>query len=758
MNNDFSYLHFMFIRLILFIILLGFINEANAQCPIIPTPSVYEEHVESLKFDKLLTISSNSISENNLAFLKEQLNDLFSINIIESKKNANIQFERSIKLVSSYEININESIVIKYKEDVDAFYAISSLLQLIEEKENTLAIKKCHIKDTPEFQWRGLHLDVTRHFFTVDEVKRYIDLMAFYKFNTFHWHLTDDQGWRIEIKQYPKLTEVGAFRDSTIIGHYNANPRVYEKKKYGGFYSQEEIKEVVQYAASKYITVVPEIEMPGHARAAIAAYPELSCNEQFLPVPGLWGVFEDIFCSKPKTIEFLKDVLDEVVELFPSEYIHIGGDEALKERWNHCDQCKKTMSDNGLTNAHELQSYFIQQIDDYLSSKGKKIIGWDEMLEGGLSTNAAVMSWRGEVGGIEAANQKHNVVMSPTTYAYFDYYQSGSSTEPLAIGGFLPLEKVYNYTVIPKDMPKDAQQFVLGGQANLWTEYIQDFSHAEYMVYPRALALIQNLWSSNKLNYDDFLTVFAKTQEPLLQKMNVNYSRSVYLPELNISRINGGVKYMFTSKAEEAFDLSKESYPFDAGVGLEILNIKGNSLEISRIPFLYNDGFTIKLKSKLLSNEISYNVTQHKGIGLPIELITKPHPKYSNGGDLTLVDGMKGARPWKGDQWLGFNEELIELVIDVSELDTVNSITVGFLDAKGSWIYLPESIRVCVQELDGTISCPDYLKVTKEYQEIEVHEKADKLRLLIYPKKEIPAGAEGAGQIPWTFIDEIIIK
>jgi len=749
----------MIFRLIFLTILLTFSMSVFGQCPLIPTPTTYIEKEGSFNFESQLTITTGNVNQNNVSFLKDQLKQLYSIEIVEVKKNANLKFIHNEKLPTSYQIDVADEITITYKSDKDAFYAVTSLMQLIQEKESRLSIKKCKITDSPQFQWRGLHLDVARHFFTVDEVKRYIDNMAFYKFNTFHWHLTDDQGWRIEIKKYPKLTEIGAYRDSTIVGHYNANPRIYEKKKYGGFYTQEQIKEVVAYAATKYITVVPEIELPGHARAAIAAYPELSCNETFLPVPGLWGVFDDIFCSKPETVQFLKNVLDEVVPLFPSEYIHIGGDEAPKERWNHCEKCKGIMKENNLADAHELQSNFIQQIDDYLTSKGKKIIGWDEILEGGLSTNAAVMSWRGEEGGIEAASQKHNVVMSPTTYCYFDYYQSGNASEPLAIGGFLPLEKVYNYSIIPTEMSAESREYVLGGQANLWTEYIPTFDQVEYMVYPRALALIQNLWSTNKINYEDFLTIFSSVQEPLLQKMNVNYSRSIYLPELKISRVEDGVEYKFETKRNEELKLTQGIWDVDSFIGVYYRkDVIGNSVIVNRNDSTIQNKFDVQLNSKKLSKEINYDFFNHAALGVQVDLITKPHVKFSNGGDLTLVDGIRGTRPWKGVQWLGFSKDFIEIVIDVSTLDTINSITVGFLDAKGSWIYLPDSILIITEEADGTRESNSPLKITEEYQEIPLYAKVERLRLLIYTKKEIPQGEEGAGNVPWTFIDEIIIK
>lgn len=726
---------------------------------IIPSPTEYIETGGELKLSSKITINSKSIPTNVFAFFKEKLKTLFQVELIEVTPKGQIEFARNESLTDVYHISISDKIKVEYKTDEAAFYAVTSLLQLINSTELGISFMKCEFKDEPRFQWRGLHLDVARHFYTVDEVKRFIDLMSLYKFNKFHWHLTDDQGWRIQIKKYPKLTEIGSYRDSTIVGHYNDEPRKYEIEKYGGFYTQEQIKEVVRYAAQRYITVVPEIEMPGHARAAIAAYPELSCTGDELPVPGLWGVFDDIFCSKKETIDFMKDVLIEVLELFPSEYIHIGGDEAPKTRWEKCENCQKVMRENHLENEHELQSYFIKQIDAFLTSKGRKLIGWDEILEGGLSPNAAVMSWRGEEGGIEAAKQKHEVVMSPTTYCYFDYYQSGSSFEPLAIGGFLPLEKVYQYSPVPKEMTVENRSYVLGGQANLWTEYISTFKHVEYMVYPRALALIQNLWCVKKPNYDVFLKTFSEVQEAYLQKLEVNYSRSVYLPELKVSRIGNGVEYSFSSKSGEDLKLTK-IFKYNEGQDeLVSEEIEGAIFSIGRMAINDKQKYQIVLESNLLSENMVYNFVNHHGLGLPVELITKPHPKYSNGGDLTLVDGIKGARPWKGDQWLGFNENQIEMIVENALGTKINDITIGFLDAEGSWIYLPESVSIFIQTSENqSWKFLSKIEINEEYQRIPLNIEVEKIKLVIHSKKEIPQGAEGAGNIPWTFIDEIILN
>ena len=390
------------------------------------------------------------------------------------------------------------------------FYGVQTLFQLLPKEifsKNIVpniswSIPSVEIKDVPRFKWRGMHLDVGRHMFPVSFIKKYIDYIAMHKLNTFHWHLTDDQGWRIEIKKYPKLTEIGAWRNGTQIAKTDKS----DDKRYGGFYTQDEIKEVVKYAEERFITVVPEIEMPGHSVAALTSYPELSCTGGPFEVRKLWGIDEDIFCAgNEETFTFLENVLTEVLELFPSKFIHIGGDEAPKVRWEKCSKCQTRIKKEGLKDEHELQSYFITRIEKFLNSKGRQIIGWDEILEGGLAPNAAVMSWRGIDGGIKAAKLKHNVVMSPTDYCYFDYYEGQPETEPLAIGGFLPLEKVYSYEPIPEELNSDEQKYIMGLQANQWTEYIATPELAEYMTLPRLCALSEVAWSpKGKRNYEDF--------------------------------------------------------------------------------------------------------------------------------------------------------------------------------------------------------------------------------------------------------------
>ncbi len=411
------------------------------------------------------------------------------------------------------------------------FYALQTLNQLLpaevysasEVKDIEWKVPSCAISDSARYQYRGLMLDVGRHYHSVATIKKYIDLLAMHKMNTLHWHLTEDQGWRIEIKKYPRLTEVGSKRKETMLGHYK--DQKWDGKPYGGFYTQEEIKEVVAYATSKFVTVIPEIEMPGHSLAAIAAYPWLSCDStKKYEVGTKWGVETNVYCPTEKTFSFLEDVLTEVLELFPSKYIHIGGDECPKDVWKTSAFCQKLIKEKGLKDEHDLQSYFIQRMEKFLNSKGRQIIGWDEILEGGLAPNATVMSWRGTKGGIEAAKQKHNVVMSPNNFVYLDYYQADPKTtpQPIAIGGLVTLDKIYGYEPSSELSPEEAK-YVLGVQANVWTEYISTPEYLDYMTFPRAIALSEIGWSpKGSRNFSDFQRRMQEHYKRL-DKLNVNY-------------------------------------------------------------------------------------------------------------------------------------------------------------------------------------------------------------------------------------------
>jgi len=437
--------------------------------------------------------------------------------------------------LENYDLSVNQNqILISAQGNAGMFYGMQTLIQLLPLiKSVEVKIPCVQIADAPRYQWRGMHLDCSRHFFTKEEVKKYIDYLAMYKFNVFHWHLVDDQGWRIEIKKYPLLTSIGGKRKQTLIGKAinkdgtTSEADKFDGKEYSGFYTQEDVKEIVGYAQSKYITVLPEIEMPGHSIAALAAYPQFSCTGGPFETLTRWGVSDDSYCGgNDETFTFLEDILDEVMPLFPGKYIHIGGDECEKGRWKTCLKCQKRIADEKLKNEEELQSYFITRIEKYVNSKGKQIIGWDEILEGGLAPNAALMSWRGIAGGIAAAKQKHYVVMSPGKPCYFDHYQSkDKAKEPLAIGGFNPLDSVYAYNPTPKILSEEEAKFIMGAQANVWTEYILDFKQVEYMSMPRMAALSEALWTPlDKKNFKDFL-VRLKLHTPLLDKMGVNYAK-----------------------------------------------------------------------------------------------------------------------------------------------------------------------------------------------------------------------------------------
>lgn len=517
----------------LFLVSLLFISVkafCQTQVEIVPQPVSMEMHTGNFNFSNTTTIVASKSDMHEAVMLNAYLSKLYGITLpINSKikkgsKSGSIIFN----LLSSgkkdeynLEVNANQ-ITISSASNEGLFYGMQTLLQLLPAtKENfstSVSIPELTIKDYPRFQYRGMHLDVGRHFFDVDFIKKYLDYMAYYKYNTFHWHLTEDQGWRIEIKRYPKLTSVGAYRNGTIIGHYPGTSN--DSMHYGGYYTQDQIKDIVKYAQDRFITIIPEIEMPGHASAAIAAYPQLSCfpeqsteikantpwagSREGKQVQQTWGVFPDVFCPSEYTFTFIENVLDEVMKLFPSKYIHIGGDECPKIYWQKSDFCQQLIKEKNLKDENGLQSYFIQRIEKYLNSKGRSIIGWDEILEGGLAPNATVMSWRGEQGGISAAQQNHNVIMTPGKYVYFDHAQTKNS-DSVTIGGYLPLDTVYDYHPIPSELKESEAHFILGAQANVWTEYMSNPQKVEYMIFPRMSALSEVLWSpKDKRNLEEF--------------------------------------------------------------------------------------------------------------------------------------------------------------------------------------------------------------------------------------------------------------
>lgn len=525
---------------------------------VIPKPAELTMQVGKFVIDGSTTISASEGLKEEAAFLAESIQQLTQVSpsVTDQKASIALTLNDQIENEEGYTLEVTpDQINISGKNAKGVFYGIQSLVQLINLPEEgssitDITVPAVSIKDQPRFIYRGMHLDVARHFFDVDFVKKYIDMIAMHKMNTFHWHLTEDQGWRIEIKKYPELTKVGAYRNGTITGHYPGETN--DNERYGGFYTQDDIKEVLAYAQKRHVEVIPEIELPGHSQAAIASYPYLSCfpeeptevpnslmseaskeqqkNGQPKVVQESWGVYNDVYCAgKEETFAFLEGVLDEVTALFPSKYIHIGGDECPKKNWERCPNCQKRIKEEGLEDEHALQSYFVTRMEKYLNSKGKQIIGWDEILEGGLAPNATVMSWRGVKGGIEAAKQDHNVIMTPNSHCYFDHYQSkDTDNEPLSIGGFLPVEKVYSYEPVPEELSADQQHYILGAQGNLWSEYIKTEEHMEYMALPRATALSEVVWSQKEdKDFEDFKSRLNHMRK-LYETKGYNYAKHVF--------------------------------------------------------------------------------------------------------------------------------------------------------------------------------------------------------------------------------------
>lgn len=655
------------------------------------------------------------------------------------------------------------------------FYGVQTLKQLFPADKTglnyPLSIPSLSIIDYPRFPYRGMHFDVARHFSSVEFVKKYIDYLAMYKFNTFHWHLTDDQGWRIEIKRYPLLTQTGSCREQTLTGPYGSNK--YDGKKYCGFYTQEEIKEVVAYAAERHINVVPEIEMPGHALAALTSYPYLGCTKGPYKTAETWGVFEDVFCAgNDSTFIFLQNILDEVMALFPSKLIHIGGDESPKVKWKTCPDCQRRIAAEQLKGEHELQSYFITRIEKYINSKGRNIIGWDEILEGGLAPNAAVMSWRGEDGGIQAARQHHNVVMTPGNYLYFDHSQSNNE-DSITFGGYNSLEKVYSYEPVPAALTPEEGKYILGAQANLWTEYITNSQKVEYQLFPRITALSEVLWSpKEKRNWEDFERRLPDIFKRLDQQ-NINYSKAYYEPTINIAptpdydglKISAHSKqakagFYFGNKSASQFTLYTDSVNTTINqtglYGLRMLGKlntdksgeKWGIAQLTSFDYLYATDF---------------NIFFNKATGKRIQLDFAPSKSYPGNGGFTLVDGVQNNTGMsKSSQFLGFSGDHLDATIDLGKSQSVKEITLHTFEQTASWIYRPASVNFYtslngeVYELRETVT--NNLPGRHLLYQFTKPVTARYIKVFAKNAGTIPDGNPGAGNKAWLFVDEIEVK
>lgn len=665
-----------------------------------------------------------------------------------------------------YKLVINQdSISIIGKNNGGAFYGLMTLIQLIESPfTNQFQVPCATITDYPQFGYRGVHLDCSRHFFTVDEIKQYIDYLALYKMNTFHWHLTDDQGWRIEIKKYPKLTDIGAWRDGSMVGHYR--DQRFDTSRYGGYYTQSEISTVVRYAERRNITIIPEIEMPGHCKAALAAYPELGCiDDTSYTVGKQWGIYPEAFCPKEETFVFLEDVLTEVMALFPGPYVHIGGDEVEFDVWNSCPHCQQLMLKLN-TDAAGLQSYFVNRIDAFVYSQGKKIIGWDEIINGGIADHATIMSWRGEDGCIKAVKQGHDAIMTPTSHCYFDYYQGYPTSEPLAIGGYVPLSKVYAFQPVPASLTAAEAKHVLGAQANLWSEYLYNFDQVEYMLMPRLMALSEVLWSNPAdRNYNQFLRK-VQQQFTLLDAMDCHYSTAAfnYTVSLKPTADNIGVQVSIQSWNEAThFPIKIADDKMQNEIGKRIY---ADAFYDNPISVTQRGQFDLIIPETKTSKGLKLQLHINKATGKPISLIEQPSKAYPGNGAFTLVDGEQGVvvPSWSGMHWLGYSGTNATFQVDLLKTDTISSIAVGSLVDKGSWIWPAKLIEVQVS-VDG-----------KQFTRVGVIEpeatstariagiykfaptQARYIQIKVFNYGEIPSGNPGAGHKAWLFIDEVSVE
>lgn len=763
-------------KIILGLLLVPCFLLAQQKVSIIPQPVSLQLDKGNFTIDARTTISYNKADKSLKAtanFLASGIKKISGINLSQNKANfKKIEFKISPTNEigeEGYLLNVTAyGVKITANTNEGLIYGIQSLFQVLPQIRTNAAMNvPCmQVKDYPRFKWRGMHLDVSRHFFSVDMVKEYIELLAYYKMNTFHWHLVDDQGWRIEIKKYPKLTEIGAWRvdHNDKVWSYRPQAKEGEEATYGGFYTQEEIKDVVKFAVERGVNIVPEIEMPGHVASAIASYPELSCSQKHqLPLTG--GDYTNMssnYCAgNDEVFNFNEDVLTEVMALFPSKYIHIGGDEVDKTSWKSCEKCQKRMQNENLKTEEELQSYFIKRIEKFIVGKNRKMIGWDEILEGGLAQEAVVMSWRGEKGGIEAAKMNHEVIMTPGNPVYFDHYQAGPDGEPLAIGGMNTLKKVYDYEPIPKELPSENSKYILGAQANLWTEYITTNEGVEYMILPRMLALAEVVWSPATSKDWSSFNQRLKWHFRGFQQKGLRYSE-------------GSNKITITPRIENeqlSVALSSEILGCDIYYTLDGSDPNGNSIKYNA-PFLIDKTETVRAAS-VCDGKVSTGIPSkldfsiHKASAKKVSYLNNPSSSYPANGNNTLTDGVRGTFN-VSKYWHGFYAKDLVATIDLGETTPVRKISLGCLQNTGDWIFLPKAVKFEIS-VDGL----NYKEVGQEIMPLNkvkdskaiynfatsfVPQQAKYVRVTAKILPELPKEHNGEGKPAWLFADEIIVE
>ena len=721
---------------------------------------------------KIVVANDNEKMKRNAEFLSEFLQQ--SVGIKPSITNEKADKNAIILQLQSegngnneaYTMEVNANIItISGASEAGIFYGIQTLRKATPVgKHISVQYAPVIIKDTPRFAYRGMMLDVARHFVTVDFVKKYIDLLALHNVNRFHWHLTEDQGWRIEIKAYPKLTEIGSQRKETVIGR---NTGQFDGKAHGGFYTQEQIKDIVEYAKERYITVVPEIDLPGHMLAALASYPEFGCTGGPYEVGTQWGIFDDVLCpGKESTFTFLETVLSEVIDLIPSKYIHIGGDECPKVRWEKCPDCQKRIKelklkgDDKHSAEHYLQSYVTARVEKFLNERGRSIIGWDEILEGELAPNATVMSWRGMKGGIQAAQMGHDVIMTPTTYCYFDYYQTADTeNEPLAIGGFLPLEQVYRFEPATDELTTEQKKHIIGAQANLWTEYIPTEDHVEYMTIPRLAAMCEVQWmQADKKNYEDFIKRLPQLLT-IYDNLEYNYATHVFdidaklTPDFNKNALNVALSTIDNAPIYYTLDGSEPSETSTKYDGVFTID---KEAELKAVAIRENGK-----KSSVFSEKVHVNKATFK----PITLLTHPDPNYAYNGANLLVDGLKGNNSnYRTGRWMGFQGEDMIAIVDLLEATEISSAAIRNAVVTGDWIFDASEIIIEASDDNKTFNRVHAEKIddthTTHWQDVSSHKVTFEPVTARYFKVTVkcstmPEWHPGKGKRAYIFVDEI---
>lgn len=671
-----------------------------------------------------------------------------------TEKSILLAYTPMLQKKSAYQLSVTGNGITIMGDSSGIFYGLQTLQQLIPadiQYTKPISIRGCEVKDYPRFSYRGMHLDVGRHMFSIDYIKKYIDFLAWHKFNYFHWHLTEDQGWRIEIEKYPNLTVTGSRRKQTLAGRYGSDR--YDGKPYGGYYTKQEIRDIVRYAADRHITVIPEIDMPGHSLAALASYPYLGCSKGPYEVMQTWGVSPEVLCAgNDSTYQFVTDVLKELMELFPSPYIHIGGDECPKERWKKCPDCQARIKKEGLANEHELQSYFIRRVERYVNSKGRTIIGWDEILEGGLAPNAVVMSWRGEQGGIQAAKMNHHVIMTPESPLYLNHAQS-LYEDSITQGGFNPIEKVYAYDPVPNVLTEDQSTYILGAQGNLWTEYISNEAKLEYMLFPRISALAEALWTpKEKKDWDGF----TKRLPAILKRYalwKVRFSTAYYNLQPTIKTLPGeAVFWELTTNLENARiwwtpdSASSQKLPYKNMIPVKTPGTYGAYLEHPDLP------------GKWIWQTFALNKATAKKVTLKQE----PNKSYSLGGASTLVDGIQNTLGMlKSAQFLGFNGRNFDATIDLGAMTHCSEINLHAFEQNGSWIYRPKEVRFSFSK-DGKTFTPSKEIILVSGNKNLLYRLRESvycrfIRIEAINPGIIADGLPGAGHNAWIFFDEISV-